>query len=179
VTVSVPDTQRHKLFRIALFALLSCNTAYYLYAGTVSKRVDAVAWLVLLALFTLETGFATRGAHTAGVLRAIRLIAAAAVCASAIGYVIEQNGLDAVNSALWIAVVILLELEVRRPLDVARYHRWFTAITIALYAALAMLVIAWGWRGEWMDAYDALLWLLAFATIEMDVLNRQFRPTAI
>ena len=39
--------------RIAVFALLACNTAYYLYAGTLAKGVDAAAWLVLLALFEL------------------------------------------------------------------------------------------------------------------------------
>jgi hypothetical protein len=29
--------------------------------------------------------------------------------------------------------------------------------------------LLWAWRGEWFDAYDALLWLVAFAAIEMDV----------
>ena len=28
------------------------------------------------------------------------------------------------------------------------------------------------WRGEWFDAYDALLWLVAFVTLELDVLGR-------
>ena len=46
----------------------------------------------------------------------------------------------------------------------------FTATAATLYTGLAVLVPIWGWRGEWFDAYDALLWLIAFATIEMDVL---------
>jgi hypothetical protein len=33
-------------------------------------------------------------------------------------------------------------------------------------------VFAWAWRKEWFDAYDAALWLLAFATIEMNVLRK-------
>ena len=33
------------------------------------------------------------------------------------------------------------------------------------------LVAAWLWRGEWFEAYDAALWLIAFATLEMDVLG--------
>jgi hypothetical protein len=29
----------------------------------------------------------------------------------------------------------------------------------------------WAGRGEWFDAYDAMLWLVAFATIEINVLR--------
>ena len=158
--------------RVAVFALLTCNTAYFLYAGTLSKGLDAIAWLVLLALFALETGFAAhlRAPRATLAVRTLRLIAAAGVCVAGIAYVLEEDSLDAVNTALWIAVVVLLEVEVRHPREVARLRAGFTAAAAALYAALAVLVLIWGWRSEWFDAYDALLWLIAFATIEMDVL---------
>jgi hypothetical protein len=68
-------------------------------------------------------------------------------------------------------VVALLELEVRRPPLVARRRRVFTAVAAALYAALALLVGVWAWRGDWLDAWDALVWLAAFAMIELDVLR--------
>lgn len=168
-------------FRIAVFALLSCNTAYYLYAGTPSKGLDAAAWLVLLVLFALETGFAgyVSGARFALAIRTIRLAAGAGVCAAGIGYILERDALDAINTGLWIAVVVLLEFEVRRPRDIAQHRAWFTATAAVLCAALALLVLAWGWRGEWFDAYDALLWLIAFATIEMDVLKMTRREAAV
>jgi hypothetical protein len=158
--------------RVAVFALLIANTAYYLYAGTLSKGLDAAAWLVLLALFALETGFAAhvRTPRAAIVMRAVRLVAAVGVCVAGIGYVLERDTLDALNTVLWIAVVVLLEFEVRRPREIARFRAAFTATAVALYAGLAMLVLIWAWRAEWFDAYDALLWLIAFATIEMDVL---------
>lgn len=159
--------------RIAVFALLVGNTAYYLYAGTLAKGLDAAAWLLLLALFALETGFAAHvcGPHAAVAIRALRLIAAVGVCAAGIGYVVEQDRLDTVNTALWIVVVALLEIEVRYPHRVARLRTGFAAVAATLYTALALLVLIWAWRGEWFDAYDALLWLIAFATIEMDVLT--------
>ena len=47
----------------------------------------------------------------------------------------------------------------------------FTAVAAALYAALALLVGVWAWRGDWLDAWDALVWLAAFAMIELDVLR--------
>jgi len=173
VPVVVSNVRWHTISRIAIFALLACNTAYYLYAGTLSKRLDALAWLVLLALYAIESGDTARfhAGRTAMALRAIRLVAAIAVCASGVGYIFEHNSLDAINTGLWIAVVALLEFEVRQPRDVARYRGWFTATAAAIYASLAALVLAWAWRGEWLDAYDALLWLAAFAIIEMDVLK--------
>ena len=163
----------HRGLRIAIFALLFCNTAYYLFAGTLSKFLDAAAWLVLLALFALETGLAggirTRAAAIA--VRGTRLAAAAAICAAGIIYVVAKDWLDALNTGLWIAIVVTLEFEVRRPLAVARRRLLFVATATLLYAGLATLVFAWAWRGEWFDAYDALLWLMAFALIEMDLLR--------
>lgn len=163
----------YRLFKATMFALLACNAAILFIAGTVSAALDASAWLVLLALFELETGYGgrLRGRHTAVVIHAIRVAAAAAVSAAAIGYLYEREWLDALNSSLWIAVVILLEVEVRYPLAVAQHRVGFMAAATALYSGLAALVLVWAWHGQWFDAYDALLWLIAFATIEIDVLQ--------
>ena len=163
----------HRRFRRAIFALLVGNTAYYVIAGTVSKGLDAAAWFVLLSLFALETGWPgalrTRGARIA--VRGARLAAAAAIAAAGIAYLVEKNWLDVLNTALWIAVVVMLEFEVRCPRAVERYRIAFAATAVVLYTGLALLVFAWLWRGEWFDAYDALLWIIAFALIEMDLLK--------
>jgi hypothetical protein len=111
-------------------------------------------------------------------LRYARLLAAFGVLAATVGYVFEENLLDAVNTILWIAVVVLLEIEFRKPALAARRRFEFSAVAVALYGGLALLVTIWAWRGEWFDAYDALLWLLAFATIELDVMNRGQTPSA-
>jgi hypothetical protein len=163
----------YRQFKTAMFALLAGNTAYYLVAGTWSKGLDALAWLALLVLFELETGRGNRlrGDAAAFAIRVMRLAAAAAVCAAAIGYFYESDILDAVNAALWIAVVVLLESELRFAEAFARHRIRFAAVATLLYAGLAVLIPLWAWRGEWFDAYDALLWLLAFAMIEMDVLQ--------
>ena len=132
-----------------------------------------MAWLILLALFELETGRGNRfhGKRAATVVRGIRLLAAAGVIAAALGYVLEEEWLDASNSLLWIAVVVVLEFEVRYPQSVERHRAWFVGVATTLYTGLAALVPIWAWRGDWTDAYDALLWLVAFVTIEINVLN--------
>jgi len=51
---------------------------------------------------------------------------------------------------------------------------WIVLLAAAvLYSALLLLVPVWAWRGEWLDAWDALLWLAAFFAIELNVLGRQ------
>ena len=160
-------------FKAVLLALLAGNTATYLYAGSTSEALDSTAWLVLLVSFELETGSGTRWRERPGnaVLRGARLVAAMALIAATIGYVREAEWLDALNVGLWVAVVALLEFEVRRPGDVMRHRSSFAAAAVLLYSGLVALVAAWSWRGEWFDAYDAALWLVAFATLEMDVLG--------
>ena len=162
----------YRVLRAAVFVLLCVNTAYYVAAASVSKGLDSVAWLVLLVLYSIETSHAALMNHraAASVLRAMRLLAALGVVAAGVGYIIEGDALDALNTGLWIAVVCLLEFEVRRPQAVARSRVAFVGFAGVIYGGLALLVFVWAWRGEWLDAYDALLWLIAFAAIEMDML---------
>ena len=164
-----PAAPWYPWLKATVFALLACNTAVFLVSGTLSEALDAVAWLALLVSFELETGFSGRFSvgRAAAVLRGARLAAAAAILATAIGYVSGKDWLSVINLGLWIAVVVLLEFDLRA----AQARPWVTAITFMLYTGLAVLVAAWAWRGEWFDAYDALLWLVAFFAIEINVLR--------
>lgn len=163
----------HWWFKATLFALLGCNAAAYILSGTWSEAVDTTAWLVLLVLYELETDFGGRfrEGRTVAAFRGARLLAAAAVCAAAIGYIRNEEWLDAINSGLWIAIVILLEVEVRHPGAVAAHRGRYLGAVAALYAGLVSMVLTWFWRGEWFEAYDALLWLAALAVIEMNILE--------
>jgi hypothetical protein len=68
----------HARLGIVIFALLACNTVYYVVAGRFSEALESVAWYVLLILFVIETGN-RRLSHSAiarVVLRGLRLLAA-------------------------------------------------------------------------------------------------------
>jgi len=170
VASSGSESSWYRGAKVAVFALLVCNTAYYLFGGTWTEALDAVAWFTLLTLFALETGFDVRSRSVMAANRGVRLAAATAIGAAAIGYAWRNEWLDTVNTALWIAVVVLLEFEVRFPGAVAR-RTWIAGTAAVLYAGLGALVPTWAWRGEWFDAYDAVLWLAAFAMIELDILR--------
>jgi hypothetical protein len=159
--------------KASIFALLGTNAAGYAWFGRPTEAMDSFAWLVLLALFELETAHPRRMGEPriAALVRVARLIAGAAVVVAAVGFVQEGEALDSVNAMLWIAVVLLLEFEVRYLDAVNRHRRFFAAIAGSLYSGMAVLVAIWAWRGEWFDAYDALLWLVAFVALELNVLR--------
>jgi hypothetical protein len=164
---------RDAWFKAGVLALLVLNTGIYLASGSFSEGLDSIAWLTLLALFEAETGFGRilRTGQAVAVVHAIRIVCVAAIGIAAAGFLYNGEWLDAANSALWIAVVVLLEVGVRRPAAVAAQRARFTAAAATLYAGLAAVAFVWLWRGEWFDAYDAALWLVGFATIEMNVLR--------
>ena len=171
---------RYTWFRAAVFALLALNTGIYFASGTLAEAIDSIAWLTLLALFQLETGAiqAIRPGPALAAVHGVRLAALAAVGAAAAGFLYNEEWLDAANSGLWIAVVVILEIGVRRPAAVAARRALFAGAAGALYASLIAVAAVWAWRGEWFDAYDAALWLAAFATIEMNVLGAARRIPA-
>ena len=132
-----------------------------------TKGLDSLAWFALLMLFALETANRRwlEKIHVRGLVHLLRFGAVVAIVVSAYGYVQQQQWLDAANMALWILVVILLECELRFAQWVATHRRLFTSSACVLYGAIAMLVPMWALRGEWFDAYDAVLWLIAFVLI--------------
>jgi hypothetical protein len=157
----------------ALLLLLACNTTYYLIAGRFSEALESVAWYALLILFLLETARARQGASLLAlrVNHGLRLAATLAIAVSAVFYVAEKEWLDAANLLLWIAVVTLLEIEIRRPAAIAAHRNVFTLTAALLYTTLGALAVVWLTRGEWMDAWDAALWLTAFGVLELDLLH--------
>ena len=163
----------HPHLGAAIFGLLACNTIYYIVAGRLSEALESVAWYALLILFLLETTNSRlhRWAWTLAALRGLRLLATLAIAVTTVLYVREKEWLDAGNLFLWITVVALLEVEVRRPAAVAAHRKAYTITAASLYTALGILVVVWLTLGKWMNAWDAALWLAAFGLLELDVLR--------
>ena len=83
---------------------------------------------------------------------------------------------DLINSATWILVCVVLEIEVRlqlrgklsdRIMNVSKY------IKFVLYGTLFCAAIYWGYAGDFLDFWDAALWLFAFIFIELNVFEWQ------
>jgi hypothetical protein len=88
---------------------------------------------------------------------------------------------DVINAGAWILVVIVLEVEVRlqlrgnlsdRVLNITKYFKF--AVYFTLFAAAAY----WGYAGDFLDFWDAALWLFAFIFIELNVFEWQHETGA-
>ena len=84
---------------------------------------------------------------------------------------------DVINAGAWILVVVLLEIDVRvltRWDDMSRYavHLW-KGVKLMLYTTLVVAAIFWGFKGNFLDFWDAALWLFAFVFIELNVFEWQ------
>lgn len=155
-----------------ILVLLAGNTSYYLIAGRLSEALDSLAWYALLILFALESRHSRRRRWAVLLMHGVRALATLAIAVSAVLYVREGEWLDAINVGLWIAVVLLLEIEVRHPARVAARRPLFSRVAAVLYGALAVLVLIWLAQGAWMDAWDAAVWLAAFGALERGLLSR-------
>lgn len=83
---------------------------------------------------------------------------------------------DVINSASWLLVVILLEIEVRLQLRgnlSDQIMRFTLLIKYVVYGALFACAGYWGVAGDFLDFWDAALWLFAFIFIELNVFEWQ------
>ncbi|MEM1413223.1 MAG: hypothetical protein AAGH19_12780, partial [Pseudomonadota bacterium] len=83
---------------------------------------------------------------------------------------------DVVNSGAWLLVVALLEIEVLLQLWDrlgTKLTHVFTGIKAVLYATLFLAAVYWGIEGDFLDFWDAFLWLVAFVFIELNIFQWQ------
>lgn len=81
---------------------------------------------------------------------------------------------DVVNAAVWLLVVLVLEIDVRLQ-EKNRFEglalHISTVAKFVLYSILGLAVVAWMVTGDFVDWWDAFLWLVAFVFIEMNVVE--------
>jgi len=158
---------KSKLF---ILVLLTLNAVIYAIVDTMTTAIDAGTWLVLLAIYELETNsnnlpvseFALENIRT-GLIAVIVLVF--------FSYLHDSEWLDVSNSLLWFALIAIMELEVRRPAIVLKHANLFWLLTIVIFGGLIAMAGIWLWQQAWLDAYDALLWIGAFGLIEVDIFH--------
>lgn len=80
--------------------------------------------------------------------------------------------IDIINAADWLVIVALLELEVLMQLGNRLNSRRILIAKFTkgvLYSVLFFCAVYWGLLGDFLDFWDAFLWLVAFIFIEMNI----------
>lgn len=177
-TAASPAGRWFPWFKWTVYGLLAVNIVLFLLHETVTEGLDSLAWVVLLLLFEWETSqmdkpYLSRweryGIH-GGRLAAYALVLWSAFGYSSAVYIAEHGAVDMWNAWTWILIVLILEYDVYVP---GRYGHWEwrvrNALKALLYGALFVYALLWGLDGSWLDFYDALLWILCFFAIELNI----------
>ena len=81
---------------------------------------------------------------------------------------------DVINAGVWLIIVAVLEIDVylqehgRFEGTALRASTWIKSVA---YSVLLLAAIYWGIKGDFVDFWDAFLWLVAFFFIEMNVIE--------
>jgi hypothetical protein len=81
---------------------------------------------------------------------------------------------DVINSAVWLLVVLVLEIDVRlqeRNLLTGMALKLSNISKYILYSILVLALIYWSLNGGFVDYWDSFLWLVAFIFIELNVFD--------
>lgn len=83
---------------------------------------------------------------------------------------------DVINAGVWLGVVAVLEMDVQLQTRERLHGRIQTLSNCAKYVMYSLLFLAavyWGFKGDFVDFWDAFLWLVAFVFIELNVVQWQ------
>jgi hypothetical protein len=80
--------------------------------------------------------------------------------------------IDILNAATWLIVVFLMEVEIWLQIREKLTNRLlvtFKYLKGALYSLLFFSAVYWGFEGDFLDFWDAFLWLVAFVFIDLNI----------
>jgi hypothetical protein len=83
---------------------------------------------------------------------------------------------DVINASTWLLIVVILEIDVflqTRENRIYLFVKLTNLIKFFLYTTLLICAIYWGIDGDFLDFWDAFLWLIAFVFIEMNLFEWQ------
>lgn len=164
--------------KIALALLLLANALLFFTRGEYNDSFDSMAWIVLMVLYEIETGKLPAWKASDQHFRWIRPLAVAIVVIAELSYLLEGAWLDGLYSLLWLLVVVLFEIESHYPSKVADHPRLFRAAGLALALGMMGVIAAWLKEGSYFNAYDGVIWSLAFLIIDLDLVTSALSQSA-
>ncbi|MEY2695955.1 MAG: hypothetical protein RL333_93 [Pseudomonadota bacterium] len=162
--------------KIALLILLLVNALVFMLRGELNDSFDSLAWIVLMVLYEIETGRIQRLQSGWLQLPWIRNLAVLVVVFAELSYFFEGAWLDGVYSFLWLLVVALFEFESRYPDAVSAHPQGFRAAGAGLVLGMIGVIGAWISEHAYFNAYDGLIWSLAFLIIDLDLMASALDP---
>ena len=159
--------------RILIIGLLLLNALIFMLRGEYNDGFDSLAWISLMGLYEIESQQRIDGLSLRDRLRPLRSLAILVVVFAETSYLFEGAWLDVVYSVQWLFVIALVELETRQPHLVRVHLRRFKLAAFTLALSMALVVGVWFSQGLLFNGYDALIWMLAFILIDLDLVKHR------
>ncbi len=157
------------LLKALIVILLGVDIVIYAQTDLVAA-LDEMAWLGLLILIDVETR-SEDFSLLRSVIQTVRYCLALLITSVFVSYIAEALWIDVLNTGLWLALIILMEVELHYP-DITRaFQKCFAGSYLAILLGLLSMIGVWIGKGNWFDAYDATLWLMAFILVETDIVG--------
>ncbi len=83
---------------------------------------------------------------------------------------------DVVNASAWVSVVVMLEIDVHTQLgniSSKLWEKYHIFVKVTVYSVLFLAAVYWGVTGNFLEFWDAFLWIVAFVLIEMNMFEWQ------
>jgi hypothetical protein len=167
------------VFKYTVYSLLILNVWLLLRAEAQDilpyKALDQLGWLLILGVFEWETRAPARTGGRPNLLGwpiGLELLGYGFALFALFNYSRDGLWVDVGNGLVWLAISAMIWLDILRPVAAAaRAHRRRSRVKLLLYAATFLCAVLWGLAGAALDFYDAILWILCFFAIEMNLLR--------
>ncbi len=165
-------------FKLLVYSALIVNVGLLYAFGTWREVVEQSGWLLILGAFEWESrglGFAANRRRRA-VQIGLQMPGYALAMFSWASYALAEEWLNFTNATLWLLIAAFLAYDLLMP---GRYAslgwRLRNFAKTGLYLGVLAVAIAWGLAGDWLDFWDALLWLACFFVIELKIFDFEKR----
>ncbi len=164
------------IFKYTVYALLALNMLFYFINEPAYVGVDALGWVILLALAEWQSWKEAEDdltPHELAIVIAVQVVCSILILFSWSKFYAEAQWLDFISASLWLVIVVLLFFDFStNSVAKRRAHKWYNALKYILYGALVLIIVLLAALRDYFNFYDAVLWAICFFTIEMDLLKR-------
>lgn len=150
-------TYVNNLLRYGILGLLLLNLAFFSSSEMTLRCIDALGWLLILVFIEWKLCDSDNNPMTLWQL-VIQIVALGMIFLSCGNSFIQQDWVSLANELTWLCVLLLPEYAYIK----------YKFLKFVLYISLVVYAIYWGIHHEWLDCYDAVLWITAFLQLEYE-----------
>ncbi|MGD9969769.1 MAG: hypothetical protein AB7S65_04880 [Sulfuricurvum sp.] len=149
-------------FKWLVFTFLLVDALLFALKGAPTQLMDSAAWLTLLGIFEWRTQSGIESIECEPfAVRILQSVAYLIVGYSCFGYWRETAWLSFANALVWIFLVMTFEFAY-----LIRHGGVLRATKAVIYTALVAAAVIWGVQRDYLECFDAMMWIVAFVTIE-------------